>query len=123
MDHREVPVAAYSWTQLVYNAEPIRASGWSNSVKIALVVNRQPCSGTGAIVATAEVMNYGLAPASAGVGQFVGHAAPTLTAARAAGDRRAIEIALSIEGDALVRFSSICATRETIQHSMDPSVA
>src|SRR5207245_9872413 len=79
VDHREVPVAACIWIQSVYDAEPIRASGWSDSVKITLVVNRQPCAGTGAIVATAEVMNYGLPPPSAGVGHFVGHSTSTLT--------------------------------------------
>src|SRR5437867_1929060 len=120
VNYLESPVAACIWMQPVYDAEPVRSSGWSNSVKIAMVVNCQPCSGTGAIVATAEVMNYGLAPASARVGQFVGHAASTLTTARAAGDRRAVDVALSIEGDAFVGFSSICAAGKTIEHSMNP---
>ena len=67
-------------------------------------------------------MNHCLGPDSAGVRQLVSHAAAALTRSPAAGDGRAVEIALAVNRDALVRFSSIGASREAVEHGVNPAV-
>src|ERR1700682_2699886 len=67
-------------------------------------------------------MNYSLGPDSAGVGQLVSHAATTLTRSTAAGDGRAVEIALAVKRDALVRLASVGASGKAIENSVSCSI-
>src|SRR5216683_2281363 len=52
-------------------------------------------------------MNHGLGPDSTGVSQLVS---------------RAVEIALAVKSDALVRFSSVGASGEAVEHGVSPAV-
>src|SRR5260370_38234907 len=67
-------------------------------------------------------MNHGLAPDSPGVSQLVSHAAAALTSATASGDSRAVEIARGVKSNALVRFSSVGASGEAVEHGVSPAV-
>src|SRR5260370_25152805 len=67
-------------------------------------------------------MNNALGPHSTEVSHLVVHAATALTRATASGDSRAVEIALAVKSDALVRFSSVGASGEAVEHGVSPAV-
>src|SRR5260370_17285005 len=68
------------------------------------------------------MMNQGLGQDPPGVSQLVSHAAAALTSATASGDSRAVEIARAVKSNALVRFSSVGASGEAVEHGVSPAV-
>src|SRR5436190_19284601 len=121
MDNALGPTTARLLVQLINNAEAKVSTNRGHSVEIALFVEGQPCTGSGAIGAARKSMNNALRPATAGVSQLVSHAAAAFARARAARHRRSVEIALRVERHALVRFASIRATGKMVKHGMSPS--
>ena len=107
----QLPRAVGLRLQLVDDAEAVGASGGSHAVEIAMPVEGQAASGAGAVVASGELVDHGLGPGSAGVGQLENDAAAAFTRASAAGDGCAIDVAVSVERDAFVGFAAIGCRR------------
>ena len=57
------------------------------------------------------------------VGEFIGHAAAAFTRASAAGDGRAVEIALGVERDAFVGLASVGAAGKAVEDRVNPGEA
>src|ERR1700675_850500 len=55
--------------------------------------------------------------------ELVNHSASAITCATASGHRRAVEIAVTVQRDALVRLPSIGPTGKSVEHSEVPAVA
>src|ERR1700686_3307607 len=120
VDHTKRPIASRAGSKLIDNAESISSSGWSHAVEITGLVKSEPAPRTRACAA-GEGMDHALGPDSTRVGELENHRATALTRATAAGHRGAIEIAFSVERNALVRFRSVGAAGEGIEHGMGPA--
>ena len=124
MNDRQLPTSVGLRFDLVDDADAECSSDRGHAIKIARRVQSQTVTGTVAIAA-GEIMNHGLGPCTAVVGQLINDTATRLYAssARPSDDGCALEIALAVEGDALVGLSSIRATAEAIENSVRPTIA
>src|SRR5205823_5230191 len=116
VDHAEGPPTARMRRQLVDHAEAVAAPRRGHAEEVTGSVKRQRRPWAGAVVPAGEVVQDGLAPGSARVGEFVDDPAAALAArARAPGDGAAIEVALRVQRHTLVGLSSVGAAAEAVE--------
>src|ERR1700686_4262906 len=123
MDHFQVPGAVWHRTQEENDALTVRPAGRSHPVESAVSAECQAGARSVSVIAAGESMNHGLGPDSAGVSQLVSDAATALTRSTASGNGRAVEIALAVKRDALVRLCSVGASGEAVEDGVSPAVA